>query len=77
MSKGATIGTTALNKSGLWMAAAATTKPPLEPPVAPNFSGLVYLFSIKYSAAEQKSSNEFCLKTEAKDKFIDNVLRNL
>src|SRR4051812_45069763 len=39
---------------------APTKRPPFEPPLITNFSLLVYLFSIKYSAAAMKSSNTFC-----------------
>src|SRR5690606_5317690 len=55
-----TAGNATLHSSAGWVITAPTNRPPLEPPATPNFSAEVYPASMRYSAAEMKSSNTFC-----------------
>ena len=56
-----TAGRATLNRSGLWVMTAPTSRPPLDPPSIPSLSLAVYFASIRYSAAAMKSSKTFCL----------------
>ena len=55
-----TCGIARRNRSGRCVMQAPTNRPPLEPPTMAILSLFVYFWSIRYSAAEMKSSNTFC-----------------
>ena len=50
-----------LNRSGRWLAQAATKRPPFESPFIHKAFLFVYCSLMRYSAAAWKSSNTFCL----------------
>lgn len=49
-----------MNKFSTWFMQAPTSSPPLLPPSMHNLLGWVYPLDTRYSAAEMKSSKQFC-----------------
>ncbi len=60
MSSSGDTATPAAKRSGRWVTAAPTSRPPFEPPRMASFSGRVYPLAISHSAAAMKSSKTFC-----------------